>query len=117
MLINQIEPINEAAINLLEDDTTNIIDKIIELPLRKACKIFKEKGIETVMSSANKNNVLKSGEKTIEKDLTSKCDTQTSGLFCFQKNFPFFRNRPIIPLAATPVAQPVTRPTTMRMAM
>ena len=69
MLIKEIEPISEAAVNLLQqDDITDIIDQIIELPLRKACKVFREKGIETVMSSANKNNVLKQGEKTIEKE-------------------------------------------------
>ena len=68
MLINQIEPINDATINLLEKDENNIIDEIIELPLRKACKIFKEKGIQTVMSSANKNNILKPGEKPIERE-------------------------------------------------
>lgn len=68
MLINEVEPINEATTNLLQDDQKDIIDEIIELPLRKACRIFKEKGIETVMSSANKNNVLKLGEKAIEKE-------------------------------------------------
>lgn len=69
MLIKEIEPINEPAVNLLEQDSkVDIIDKIIELPLRKACKVFREKGIETVMSSANKNNVLRDGEKRIEKE-------------------------------------------------
>lgn len=68
MLINEVEPINEAAINLLQDNANDIIDERIELPLRKACKIFKQKGIETVMSSANKNNVLKPGEQAIEKE-------------------------------------------------
>lgn len=57
MLIKEIEPINKPGVNLLQqDNTSNIIDELIELPLRKACKIFKQKGIETVMSSANKNN-------------------------------------------------------------
>lgn len=68
MFIKEIEPIGDATINLLEHNDEDIIDKIIELPLRKACKIFKQKGIETVMSSANKNNVLKPGEKAIEKE-------------------------------------------------
>lgn len=69
MLIKEIEPINEPAVNLLQQDSkVDIIDKIIELPLRKACKVFREKGIETVMSSANKNNVLRDGEKRIEKE-------------------------------------------------
>lgn len=65
MLINEIEPINNATIDLNDDCK---IDEIIELPLRKACKIFKQKGIETVMSSANKNNILESNEKSIEKE-------------------------------------------------
>ena len=68
MLIKEIEPINGVGVNLLEKDTIDIIDQVVELPLRKACKIFKQKGIETVMSSANKNNVLKPGENPIEKE-------------------------------------------------
>ena len=69
MLIKEIEPINKTTVNLLKSENEiDIIDEIIELPLRKACKIFKSKGIETVMSSANKNNVLEPGEKTIEKE-------------------------------------------------
>lgn len=67
MFIKDIEPIGEASVNLL-DDTTDIIDRIIELPLRRACRIFKEKGIETVMSSANKSNLVGEGEKIIEKE-------------------------------------------------
>ena len=53
---------------MLQDDSSNIIDKIVELPLRKPCKIFKQKGIETVMMSANKNNILKPGEQVVEKE-------------------------------------------------
>lgn len=69
MLIKDIEPIDKVGINLLnQDDTLNLIDEIIELPLRNACKIFKQKGIETVMSSANKNNILPSGVKPTEKE-------------------------------------------------
>lgn len=69
MLIKEIEPIDKVGVNLLQqDDISNIIDEIIELPLRKACKIFKEKGIETVMSSANRNNVLLTGEKPTERE-------------------------------------------------
>lgn len=69
MLIKEIEPINKVGVNLLKSDNEiDVIDQIIELPLRKACKIFRNKGIETVMSSANKNNVLKPGEKSIEKE-------------------------------------------------
>lgn len=70
MLITDIEPIDKWGKNLLkEEDSTaeEIIDTIIEKPLRAACRIFREKGIRTVMSSANKNNVLKEGEHPIEK--------------------------------------------------
>lgn len=69
MLVSEVEPIGDIGINLLkEKNPKNIIDKSIELPLRNACKIFLEKGIETVMSSANKNNVLSKGEKTTERE-------------------------------------------------
>lgn len=69
MLIKDIEPIDKAGVNLLKHDNPNmLINEIIELPLRKACEIFRKKGIETFMSSANKNNVLKQGEKRIEKE-------------------------------------------------
>lgn len=67
MYIRDIEPIGDASVNLLED-SSDIIDKIIELPLREACRIFKEKGIQTVMSSANKTNLVLKGEKVIEKE-------------------------------------------------
>jgi hypothetical protein len=65
MLITEIEPIGEPTTELVSED---IIDKIIELPLRKACEIFRAKGIHTIMSSANKNNVLADGIKPTEKD-------------------------------------------------
>lgn len=69
MLVSEVEPIGDIGINLLQEkNPKDIIDKLIELPLRNACKIFLEKGIETVMSSANKNNVLSKGEKTKEKE-------------------------------------------------
>ena len=69
MLISEIEPIDYRGVNLLNfDATTKYIEGIIELPLRNACKIFKQKGIETVMSSANKNNLLSYGESPIERD-------------------------------------------------
>ena len=68
MLIKDIEPIGNAGVNLLRQDTSDIIDKIVELPLRAACKTFREKGIETVMSSANKTNIVKPGEKPLEKE-------------------------------------------------
>ena len=69
MLISEIKPIDYRGVNFLQmDATTNYIDGIIELPLRNACKIFKSKGIETVMSSANQNNLLKPDEKAFERD-------------------------------------------------
>ncbi len=69
MLLKEIEPINQATVHLsLFDDTDSIIDEIIELPLRTSCKILFQKGIETIMSSANKNNITKPGEKAIEKE-------------------------------------------------
>lgn len=69
MLIKDIEPIGDIGVNLLEKDNPDeLIDKIVEMPLRKACKILRKKGIETVMSSANHDNVLKFGEKRKEKD-------------------------------------------------
>ena len=68
-LIKDIEPNGSFGRNLLkEKNPDEIIDAIVEEPLRKACKIFRSKGIETVMSSANKNNVLKPGEKPKEKE-------------------------------------------------
>lgn len=69
MLICEVEPINQVGVNLLEkEDAEAFIDEIIELPMRKACRIFRQKGIETLMSSANKNNVLQPGEQPIEKE-------------------------------------------------
>lgn len=68
-LIKDIEPNGSIGRNLLkENNPDEIIDSIVEEPLRKACKIFRSKGIETVMSSANKNNILKPGEKPTEKE-------------------------------------------------
>ena len=48
-IMENLEPDKEAEDALVKDEAENeeIIDKIIELPLRKACKVFKEKGIET----------------------------------------------------------------------
>ena len=69
MLIKDIEPIDKIGVNLLnQDDGLGLIDTIIELPLRTACKVFKEKGIETVMSSANKNNILSKEIKPTERE-------------------------------------------------
>lgn len=51
-----------------EKNADEIINRIVEEPLRKACKELRRKGIETIMSSANKKNLLSEGEKAIEKE-------------------------------------------------
>lgn len=69
MLIGDIEPIKNRGVNLIDkEDSSDIIDRIIELPLRKACKIFRKKGITTIMSSANKNNIVLGNQKVLEKE-------------------------------------------------
>lgn len=69
MLISEIKPIDDRGINFLNiDSAEKMIDRMVELPLRNACKIFKQKGIETVMSSANKNNLLAPEEKSFERE-------------------------------------------------
>ena len=69
MLISEVSPIDYRGVNFLNiDGTESLIDRIIELPLRNACKTFTRKGIETVMSSANKTNILKPGETRTEKE-------------------------------------------------
>ena len=69
MLIKEIEPNDYRGINLLNiDKPESLMERIIEPPLLNACKIFKNKGVETVMSSANKTNILKPGEKAKEKE-------------------------------------------------
>lgn len=68
MLVSEVKPIGKVGKNLLKD--TNADEKIeilIEKPLQKACKQCKEKNIETVMSSANRNNILKNNKKKINK--------------------------------------------------
>ena len=69
MLIRDVERIKDFGTNLFDKKRPNrVIDEIIELPLRKACKVFRKKGVQTVMSSANKTNVLPRGMKPIEKE-------------------------------------------------
>ena len=67
MFIKDIDAILEPSVNLLDNSAVDVIDTIVELPLRKACKIFRDKGIETVMSSANKTNIV-SSDRIIEKE-------------------------------------------------
>jgi len=71
MLIKEIIPIERMGISLLKDndnDAELLIEQLIEVPLRNACEIFRKKGIETLMSSANKNNIIPEGEKPTEKE-------------------------------------------------
>ncbi len=69
MLVKEVKPIGIFGKKLIGDESADkIIDKIIELPLRKACKIFKNKNIETNMSSSNKKNLPKEGDKRVEKE-------------------------------------------------
>lgn len=69
MLIKEVKSIGKIGKNLLNNENADdIIDKIIELPLRKACRIFKNKNIETNMSSANKKNLPKNGTQRMEKE-------------------------------------------------
>ena len=69
MLIKEVKPIRKTGKDLANcENPDDIINQIIELPLRKACQIFKNKNIETNMSSANKKNLPKKGKKRIEKE-------------------------------------------------
>ena len=64
MLVKDVKPIGKIGKHLLENkDAKQIIETIIEKPLQKACMECKEKNIETVMSSANKNNITKKNKK------------------------------------------------------
>ena len=68
MLVNEIKPIGKVGKNLLENkNAEEIIEIIIEKPLQKACKDCKNKNIETVMSSANKKNIVKNDKDRINK--------------------------------------------------
>lgn len=68
MYIRDIEPNSSIGINLLNKaNSQELIDRIIEEPLKKSCKDFYRKGIRTVMSSANKNNIVPKGEKPKKK--------------------------------------------------
>lgn len=42
MLIREIEPIGNTTVNLLEESSNDLIDKIVELPLREVCRILKQ---------------------------------------------------------------------------
>ena len=67
--VKDILPNKSAGVNLLNAKNPNeMIDLLVEEPLRKACKTLRDKGIETIMSSANRDNVLQEGEKPVEKE-------------------------------------------------
>ena len=68
MLVSEIKPIGKVGKNLLENkNAEEIIEIIIEKPLQKACKECMNKNIETVMSSANKKNIVKNDKDRINK--------------------------------------------------
>ena len=54
MKVIDIKPIKQDNIKINNKDDLN---KIIELPLLEACKIFYDLGLTTVMSSCNENNI------------------------------------------------------------
>lgn len=69
ILVKEIKPIGKVGRNILKNsDANTIIEKIIEKPLQKACKICKEKNIETVMSSANKKNIMKNNAEIVNRE-------------------------------------------------
>lgn len=68
MLVKEVKRIGKVGKNLLKNKNSDeIIELIIEKPLQKACKECKQKNIETVMSSANKKNVLKDNSKRVKR--------------------------------------------------
>ena len=69
MLVSEIKPIGRFGKNMLkENNPDKLIKKIIEMPLQSACIQCKEKNIETVMSSANRNNITKKNRGRITKN-------------------------------------------------
>ena len=83
MLISEIKPINKFGKKLLEDkDANEIIRTIIEKPLQNACIKFKDKNIETSMSSSNRKNVLKKNKARVNKvDIIKKLNNHKSPTF------------------------------------
>lgn len=68
MLVSEVKPIGKVGKNLLKSKNADeIIEAIIEKPLQKACKLCKNKQIETSMSSANKKNIVKANKKVVNK--------------------------------------------------
>lgn len=83
MLISEIKPIGKVGKNLLENkNAEEIIKTIIEKPMQKACLTCKKKNIETSMSSANKNNIVKKGKTRIDKkDVIEKLEKNKTQTF------------------------------------
>ena len=83
MLISEIKPIGKVGKNLLENkNAEEIIKTIIEKPMQKACLACKKKNIETSMSSANKNNIVKKGKTRIDKkDVIEKLEKNKTQTF------------------------------------
>ena len=70
MLVKEVKRIGKVGKKLLEDkNAKEVIDIIIEKPLRKACKHCLEKNIETVMSSANEKNVVEESKRRTKKEV------------------------------------------------
>lgn len=70
MLVKEVKRIGKVGKKLLEDkNAKEVIDIIIEKPLRKACKQCLEKNIETVMSSANEKNVVEDSKRKTKKEV------------------------------------------------
>jgi len=82
MLVNEIKPIGKVGKNLLENkNAEEIIEIIIEKPLQKACKDCKSKNIETVMSSANKKNIVKKNKIMNKQDVVEKIKNHKAQTF------------------------------------
>ena len=70
-LLSEVEPIENGGIN---PNTSGVsLETLVEFPLLEAAKAFKEKGIETIFSSANMKDV--GGEVYITLDYDSLSET------------------------------------------
>ena len=68
MLISEVKPIGKVGRNILKvKNAKEIIKTIIEKPMQKACLVCKEKNVETSMSSANRNNIVKKSKTRVNK--------------------------------------------------
>lgn len=82
MYIKDIEPIEDIGVELLEkENAEEIIDRIIEEPLKKPIKAFYKKGIRTVMSSANKKNIVPMGKKPKKKEEVAEISLENNSDF------------------------------------